>query len=554
MMLAVSCNDGIDPISEVDPGPDAGAPSVVVSSPADGTLIDEFAIESSINIEFDVEDDIEIALITVDLDGTQLASYDSFTDYRIFGDAFTHNGLTYGDHVLTVTATDISGNVTAVPVSISKPPYTPLFANEVFYMPFDGNFTEFVSITDPTEVGTPSLAEDFFLGTNAYQGATDSYLTFPMGDMLGNSFTGMFWYNVNTDPTRAGLLVIGDDEVDRLQGFRLFREGSSSSQTIKLNVGTGTGESWNNGGTVSANGDWVNVAFTVSPTETVVYLNGAPVNTATPSGPIDWTGCTDLTIGAGGPTFSYWNHLSDASPIDELRFFNAALSASEIQNIINVTNPYMPMYDGETFYMPFEGTYTDLVNQTDATEIGSPTFAGQSYAGVNAYMGATDSYITYPIDGIFGANAFSATFWYKVNSTPDRSGILTVGDDAADRFQGFRLFREGNATEQRIKGNVGIGTGESWNDGDVIDVTAGAWVHVAYTVSPTGSKIYFNGLEVNSSSFSTPVDWTGCTDIVIGSGGPTFSYWNHLSDLSAMDDLRLYNKALSEAEIQAMLD
>ena len=150
--------------------------------------------------------------------------------------------------------------------------------------------------------------------------------------------------------------------------------------------------------------------------------------------------------------------------------------------------------------------------------------------------------------------AFSATFWYKVSATPDRAGILTVGDDAADRFQGFRLFREGNATEQRIKANIGTGTGESWNDGDVITVAAGEWVHIALTVSETESKIYFNGTEVNTNALSNPVDWTNCTEIVIGAGGPTFDYWGHASDSSPMDELRLFDRALTSEEINNMID
>ena len=201
----------------------------------------------------------------------------------------------------------------------------------------------------------------------------------------------------------------------------------------------------------------MHVAFTISPTESVIYLNGLPMNTGALTGPVDWTGCTEITIGAGGETFSYWNHLSDDSSMDELRLFNTTLSQNEVQNMINVTNPYEPIYDGETFYMPFNDVNTEFVSLNNPTVVGAPTFAGDSYEGSNAYMGVTDSYLTYPIDGLFGADAFSATFWYKVDSTPDRSGILVVGDDADDRNQGFRLFREGSATEQRIKVNVGIG-------------------------------------------------------------------------------------------------
>ena len=47
-----SCNDGIDPITAVDPGPDAGGPTVDLISPADGTQIDIFEMESSIDVEF----------------------------------------------------------------------------------------------------------------------------------------------------------------------------------------------------------------------------------------------------------------------------------------------------------------------------------------------------------------------------------------------------------------------------------------------------------------------------------------------------------------------
>jgi Concanavalin A-like lectin/glucanases superfamily/Bacterial Ig domain len=560
MLFIASCDDGLDPITQIDPGSDAGAPVVEIIYPSEGDEITGLELVVPIDISFKVEDDIEVASITVSIDGTQIATFDSsndtFLDYRIVERVYTYDSLTAGEHTVTVTGTDLEGNTASTTVNFSKaPPYEAIFSGEVFYMPFNGTYTELLSITDATEIGTPDFAGEAFDGSNAFKATEDSYLTFPIEDlMLGSNMSGAFWYKVNGSPDRSGILTVGDDADDRLQGFRLFREGSATEQRIKLNVGTGDGESWNDGGVIDVTaGEWVHIAFTIAPTETIIYLNGIAVNTATPSGAIDWTGCTELTIGAGGETFSYWNHLSDDSFMDELRLFNTSMSQSEILNIINVTNPYEPIYDGETFYMPFDGTYTELVSLDEPTIVGTPTYAGDSHDGSNAFMGATDSYLTYPIDGLFGADAFSATFWYKVNSTPDRAGILVVGDDVDDRFQGFRLFREGTETEQRIKVNVGVGDGESWNDGGLIDVTAGEWVHIALTVSATESKIYFNGVEQLSSTLTSSIDWSGCSELNIGAGGPTFSYWNHLSDLSMLDELRLYNKALSAAEIQSML-
>lgn len=556
MLFIASCDDGIDPITAVDPGDDAGAPTVEIIYPTEGTEVTGLELIVPINIEFQVVDDIEVASIVLNIDGVDLITYDSFLDYRIINEEYTYDSLTSGDHIVTVTATDLAGNITISSVNFSKaPPYEALFAGEVFYMPFDGTYTELLSITDATEVGSPEFAGEAFDGTNAFMATEGSYLTFPIDDlMFGSAMSGAFWYKVNGDPDRSGILTVGDTADDRFQGFRLFREGSATEQRIKLNVGTGDNESWNDGGLIDVTeGEWVHVAFTIAPTETVIYLNGISVNTATPPGTIDWTDCTEITIGSGGETFSYWGHESDNSFMDELRLFNTTLSQSEVQNMINVTNPYVPIYDGETFYMPFDGSNTELVSLGMPTVVGSPTFAGESHDGSNAYLGATDSYLTYPIDGLFGADAFSVTFWYKVNAAPDRAGIIVVGDDVDDRFQGFRLFREGTDTEQRIKANVGIGDNESWNDGGVIDVTLGEWIHVALTVSATESKIYFNGVEQLSSTLATSIDWTGCSEMTIGAGGETFSYWNHLSDLSVLDELRLFNKALSVSEIQDML-
>ncbi len=560
-----SCEyDGIDPITAVDPGPDGSDPQVTVLFPTEGSRIQDLDLVSSIVIKMEVVDDIEIASISVSIDGTEIANLTEFLDYRIAKKQLTYDNITSGDHVLTVTATDMEGNSTTTAVNFSKaPPYSPMFAGEIFYMPFDDNFIELVSVTPAAEVGTPSFAGDAFVGTNAYKGTTDSYLTFPAVPTLGNEFTAAFWYKVNETPDRAGILVMGNDlPENRNQGFRLFREGSATEQTIKLNVGIGTGESWNDGGVLDVTaGEWVHIAFSISATETVIYFNGMPVRTATMSAPVDWTGVEELTIGAGGETFSYWDHLSDSSPMDELRLFNTALSQGEIQNMINAFNPYEPKYAGETLYIPFDGTYAEYVTNRISTVVGTPGFKGDGAIGGDAYEGALDSYLTLPTGGLL-QDQFSAAFWYKVNAMPDRGGILTIGPPDADnadfpeiqnkRTSGFRLFREGNATEQRIKLNVGTGAADSWNDGGIIDVTAGEWVHVVFTISATQTIIYLNGVAF-PAPLPGPADWTACDLLSVMSGAPRFTEWGHKSDVSNMDELRFFNKVLTKAEIDIMM-
>ncbi|WP_029037211.1 LamG-like jellyroll fold domain-containing protein [Salinimicrobium xinjiangense] len=548
-ILAGCEREGIDPITEVDPGPDQGAPVVNINFPREGTSLKTVEEVSTIDINFDVTDDIEIAQIEVLVNGEVIETFSEFTDYRIVEREVTFSNVTSGEHTVTVRATDLDGNQTTQTVNFSKePPYSPRFENEVFYMPFDGDFMELVGLRSPGVVGNPGFADEAFAGSGAFAGAPDSYLTIPI-ESLGEDFTAAFWYKVSGDPNRAGILVAGADQ-NRTQGFRLFREGSADEQRIKLNVGTGAGESWNDGGVIDVNaGEWVHVAFTVSPTQTVIYINGMPVNTGAMASPIDWTGVEELTIGHGGETFSYWDHLYDSSAMDELRLFDSAMTQEEIQNLINASSV--------TLHMTFEGDFTDQIANRSITTVGNPDFSDDSQQGDSSYEGAAGSYLTTPSDGLLSSE-FSATFWYKVNADPNRAGIIVVGpEDAANpdaqnvRTSGFRLFREGSATEQRIKLNVGTGGGESWNDGGVVDAVAGEWVHVAFTISTTETKIYLNGDLANTGSLSAPIDWTGTDLVSIMSGAPRFTGWNHLADHSLMDDLKFYNKALTEEEIEA---
>ena len=523
-------------------------------SPTGATVIQSTDEVTSITISYEVSDDIEITSITVDVNGNEISNVSSFTDVEnVMVDDLVFDNVTTGVHSITITATDSDGNETTESVMFEKidtSPYEPELSSEFFYMPFDGNYNDMVSNNSGIAMGDLVFSDNPYSGENAFTAPTDAYLQFPISQVsegLGDEFSGAFWYNSSGDPNRAGIITIGNPDAgeSRNQGLRLFREGDASNQTIKLNIGTGGGESWNNGGQVTV-GEWTHVAFTVSPSETKIFLNGTQVNTGTPSASIDWTGCENISIGSGAPTFTYWGHNSDTnSSLDELRFFNTALTNSEVLGLV--------AQGSQVFNMSFNGNYIEDVSTEEASQVGTPGFAGEAFEGSDAFQSATDSYLTFPLSTIGLDTEFSAIFRYKVVATPDRASLLIVGDNADDRFQGFRFFREGSADSQTIKLNVGTGAGESWNNGGAITVADGEWVQVAFTVSESETKVYFDGVLQNSGTMSSPIDWTGCTELVIGGSGPTFGYWGHASDQSPMDELKIFDKALTQEEIQALL-
>ena len=339
-----SCNDGIDPITPVAPGEDTEAPVVSISYPLEGTKVQVKEDVAPITIKFESTDDIEIQKIEVILDGQVVNTFNDFLDYRRALLSYTYATLNNGPHQLEVKTTDMSNKVSSQVVNFEKvEPYKPQFDGEIFYMPFDAEYLELVSITEATKIGNSGFADDAKAG-KSYQGAADAYLTIPAGTITNDEFSAAFWYKINGTPDRSGILTLSPPDPTaakpnkRTSGFRFFREGGAAKQTFKLNVGTGAGESWFDGGDAASinpavTTGWIHLAFTISQSKAAVYINGDLVSSGDFDG-VDWSDCQVLSIASGAPNFVEWDHLSDRSLYDELRIFNKALTQAEVQALM----------------------------------------------------------------------------------------------------------------------------------------------------------------------------------------------------------------------------
>jgi hypothetical protein len=348
VFVAGACDENyIDPIKKVNPGTDAAAPTVNIKFPLEGSQIKSPDAVTTVKISFDASDDIELQNVSVKLDNNEIVKFDEFKDYRMFSKEYDYANLTDGSHTLTIVATDKSGKSTTQTVTFEKTtPYKPVYQGEIFYLPFDGDFTEQVSNKAATVTGSPTFADG--KKGKAYVGVADSYLSFPADTLTKTKeLSAVFWMKINATPDRAGILTASPEDPAhptaqniRTSGFRFFREASGTQQQFKLNVGTGNKlETWNDGGKVDpTKAEWVHFAFVISNTTSTIYINGVKT-TGTPEAklttPIDWTGIDLLTIMSGVPRFTEWQHFSDLSMMDELRFFNRALTVDEVNTIMN---------------------------------------------------------------------------------------------------------------------------------------------------------------------------------------------------------------------------
>ncbi|MDO6518231.1 LamG-like jellyroll fold domain-containing protein [Zobellia uliginosa] len=580
--LFYSCDQGIDALTEVDPGADASAPTITITSPAEGAAVKVNEELATITVRFQAEDDIELGSVEVLLDGTRIGNYSTFKDYRkLIVDDLVYDQLEDGTHQLTVIAKDLDGKSTSEVINFTKEPaYISKYPGEILYMPFDGGYVDLLSFEEAEQVGSPAISEESLAGSGAYAGAEGAYLTLDPERFKNTELSAIFWVKLNAVPDRAGILAMSpplDDAGGNVltSGFRFFRENANGQQRYKLNVGEGDKNTWFDGGEAAeidpASEEWVNLAFTISGSEAVVYIDGQIVSQG-PLGGIDWSEVNVLSIMSGEPNFSGWNHKSDLSLMDELRIFDRAVTQDEIKQIIQddsgiVVSDYPPNFPGEMFYMPFDGSYKNLFTDIAADLVGTPGFSEDDVvAGDASYMGATDSYLTVPSNGLT-TDAFSATLWYKVDASLGNGGILVMSPEDTEkegfpevqnlRTSGFRFFREGNATRQVFKLNVGTGESDVWLDGAdaaAIDPTTAGWVHLAFSISESDAVLYINGEVVAQNSVDGGIDWSGCDILSIGSGAPRFTEWGHLSNESLIDELRFFDKALSQEEIQEIMN
>ncbi|MBF0570361.1 MAG: hypothetical protein HQL12_00675 [Candidatus Omnitrophica bacterium] len=166
-----------------------------------------------------------------------------------------------------------------------------------------------------------------------------------------------------------------------------------------------------------------------------------------------------------------------------------------------------------------------------------------SFNGVGQFVTASDST---SLD--FGTGDFSISCWIYLGST-DPIGIVNKMGFTGN-YQGYALDVNEGLYSSPQPGALHFKMGDGTIATEMVlkvGVTALAWQHVAVTVhrgSATGINLYLNGGQVGSSQSSSAI--TGsitntATPQYIGLGTDWFYGY--------MDDLRVYNRALSSAEI-----
>ena len=285
------------------------------------------------------------------------------------------------------------------------------------------------------------------------------------------------------------------------------------------------------------------------------YLNGVSVGSATAATHVGQT-TNSFHIGRSHNTSS-GSQIYTNSLIDEVRVYNRALSAAEVQALYKsgaqkFTAP--PTNLGLVGYWSMnEGAGTvagdGSGNGNRGTLTGGPTWVDGKRGKALSFDGGDDDVLVADNNSLdFGTGDMSISAWIKPNTVTTANQAIvdkTGGGTAAYRFN------TSNADGDRLKFTRGslFVDGVGSNDNVLV---AGVWQHIAAVVNTSGTDIvtfYVNGVAQGSGNLANS-SFTNANPLMIGQKGYDGSSVVNFNGL--IDEVRIYNRALSAAEIQTL--
>ncbi len=308
---------------------------------------------------------------------------------------------------------------------------------------------------------------------------------------------------------------------------------------------------------------WQFVAFTENSSDHYqFYVNGIPTGTGTASIGIQSFSGDTFTLGTSKDTAD--NDFYSGA-LDDVRVYNRALSAQEIAQLyavgagVNIahsnTSTNVGLNSGLVGYWTFDGPTINWATDGVQDKSGSGNnglMVGMSTTtspvigkiGQALSFNGISSYVDIPMT--FTPAQMTVSIWFKANSlTGDNPRFVANGHTDADD-KGFQLMVNGGTNNGFF--DVGNGSTACTANWSVPLLSTGIWYQYVGVYTGTAAYAYINGQLVGSA--------TGCSGSIASDGddiniGRNPNYTGDYVN-GAIDDVRLYTRALSAQEVQQL--
>jgi hypothetical protein len=412
--------------------------------------------------------------------------------------------------------------------------------NGTLYLGSSGN-------TDPSKAWSPGIS-----GTALSFDGVDDYVEVgnPTSLQITNKLTVELWIKANP-PTLTIHYPIA-----KHPGWGLWVDGTYYlyANNIGIFYNNTTAVVFTGAFPSEYRGKWVHIAFTYDNPYTTLYVNGKRFGVSTGfSGDILTTANLNIGRRSGGA----WPF---GGLIDEVRIYNRALSEQEILEHYRNSKYYLASHFGPktncredpgscidyglVSYWSFdEGAGTTAYDASgkgnNGTLVNGPKWTNGKFGQALSFDGV-DDYVEVPNSPSLNPTvAITIMAWIKPFALASAQGIVDKGDGTT----GYR-FIVSDTNPNRLKLISRYLFANGIESSDVL--VNNTWQHIAGVISGTSAYIYYNGILVGSGT--VPSLQTTSINLIIGKKAYVGSVVIPFKGL--IDEVRIYNRALSEEEIR----
>ncbi|HEY6504384.1 MAG TPA: Ig-like domain-containing protein [Chitinophagaceae bacterium] len=485
-------------------------PTVSITSPGAGN------VSATISVDAAAADNIGVSGVQFLLDGVNLGAEDVTAPYTVSWNTTT---TTNGNHSLTARARDAAGNTTtsaAITVNVSNPDIT--FPAVSITSPAAGNVSATINVNatatdnvgvvgvqfllDGINLGAEDVLVPYSVSWNTTTVANGSHsLTARARDAAGNMTTS------------AAVSVNVNNFIDTEAPTVSITAPAAGNVSATINVNANAGDN-------------------VGVTGVQFLLDGVNLGAEDVAAPysVSW-----VTTGATNGSHVLTARARDAAG-------NTTISAA-----VNVTVNNTNLVAAYGFNENTGTTATDNSgNNNNGTLTNGPAWSASGRYGSAILFDGTNDYIN-----INDANSLDLTNGMTLEAWVNPSNLTgfktVICKDRTTSNYTYTLAANNNTTNvnnQRPNSRIRIGSNNRTVTGTT-KLALNTWTHIASTYDGTTMRLYINGVQV--STFATTGNITVTTN-PLRIGGTTALAAQYFA--GRIDEVRIYNRALSQAEIQ----
>lgn len=396
---------------------------------------------------------------------------------------------------------------------------------EILRYTFDGNMVDSVGTNNGSAVGAPTQVTDekgTTLGAYELNGSSHLISSASNVNFSGNPIMDDLTMSMWVHPSgKAGNQFLFYNGSGGSNGYGILFDGTNTSRRISISLG-GVPGSPDSTDQLPLN-QWSHVTLTRNGGTWQMYINGRSQGIAFATNPN--TPAASLKIGDNGGGVNFFQ-----GKVSDFRFFKGALDQIAIQKLA------AQVPNGLVAYYPLNGNSNDFSGNDNHLTINIATatsdrngYGNSAYAFDGTTFLSRTSTVALP-----SGNARRTQCAWILTTSSISQHILGYGSNVASNGSGLMI----DTTQAGI-----FGGGD-----DVLaphEGITGEWVHICGTYDNANASLYLNGVLRNTESKT----WNTTANTAIQVGRRIDFTGNFFGSI---DDVRIYNRVLSQAEIRAL--